>query len=55
MKNCFFASFHFCLLSSAFVSIVCSPDCEIPKGCRLGLIESGIGDKESIYAKSPTV
>ena len=55
MNNCFFASFRFFLLSSAFVSIVCSLDCEIPKGCRLELIENGLGDEESVYAKSPKI
>ena len=36
MRNCFFIGL---LLSSAFVSIVYSQDCEIPNGCRLEMID----------------
>ena len=57
MINFFFIGFHCLLLSIAFVSIAYSLDCEIPKGCRLGLIESGLSnyDNDIAYEKNPTV
>ena len=54
MKN---SCFNFVLLSSVFVSIVYSLDCEIPEGCRTG-VESAIFNTnidENVYVKSPTV
>ena len=52
MINCFFIGL---LLSIAFVSIVDSLDCEIPKGCQLEVIENSLVKDEFVYANNPTV
>ena len=49
MINCFFIVFHCLLLSSVFVSIVYSQECEIPNGCRLEINEGSFITDEYEY------